>query len=88
MAAPKKPKSAGARTGKAKTRATGSGAVERPATATGPVPIGNGGDVSTAEMIRLRAYEIFVARDGNSGDEVSDWLTAEREIMDKIAPQD
>jgi hypothetical protein len=35
-------------------------------------------------MIRVRAYEIFLGRNGNSGDEVSDWLAAERELLEKL----
>lgn len=37
----------------------------------------------TAEDIRLRAYEIFVARACAPGDEVQDWLQAERELFSK-----
>lgn len=36
----------------------------------------------TAEQIRQRAYEIFLARRGQAGDPVTDWLTAERELTD------
>jgi Protein of unknown function (DUF2934) len=32
------------------------------------------------EEIRRRAYEIFLARDGATGDAVSDWLQAKREL--------
>ncbi len=32
------------------------------------------------EEIRTRAYEIFLARDSSTGDAVSDWLQAEREL--------
>lgn len=32
------------------------------------------------EKIRERAYEIYVARGGQEGDDVSDWLMAEREF--------
>jgi Protein of unknown function (DUF2934) len=35
------------------------------------------------EEIRIRAYEIYVERDGQPGDELSDWLQAEREIESK-----
>jgi outer membrane protein TolC len=31
------------------------------------------------EQMRERAYEIYLARGGQGGDEVSDWLAAERE---------
>ena len=35
-----------------------------------------------AEQVRSRAYEIYCERceDGRSGDAVSDWVTAEREL--------
>ena len=32
------------------------------------------------EEIRLRAYEIYLERGSLSGDEIDDWLQAEREI--------
>ena len=32
------------------------------------------------EEIRLRAYEIYLERGGLPGDEVDDWLQAEREL--------
>ncbi len=38
---------------------------------------------STAEQIRLRAYDIYVSRAGAPGDEVQDWLQAERELRSK-----
>ena len=82
MAAPRKPKSAGMRKGK--TKAT---AAESPATTVLPAANRNGIGTPTAEMIRQRAYEIFIERGGNSGDELSDWLAAEREIMKKLSPQ-
>jgi hypothetical protein len=33
--------------------------------------------------IRIRAYEIFIARADASGDAVQDWLQAERELLAK-----
>jgi hypothetical protein len=33
-----------------------------------------------ANTIRQRAYEIYLARGGQQGDEVSDWLAPEREF--------
>lgn len=39
----------------------------------------------TPEIIRCRAYEIFLVRDGRGGDEVSDWLQAERDLSDAMA---
>ena len=35
----------------------------------------------TVHEIRLRAYEIFVARAGAPGDDVRDWLQAEGELV-------
>jgi len=35
----------------------------------------------TLEDVRLRAYEIFVARGGSHGDDLADWLAAESELM-------
>jgi hypothetical protein len=32
------------------------------------------------EQIRQRAFEIYVSRNGALGDEVQDWLQAEREL--------
>jgi hypothetical protein len=32
------------------------------------------------EQIRQRAYEIYLSREGQEGDEVSDWLAAESEL--------
>jgi hypothetical protein len=34
------------------------------------------------EQIRQRAYEIYQARGGQEGDEVSDWIDAERELKE------
>jgi hypothetical protein len=35
------------------------------------------------EQIRQSAYEIYASRNGASGDEVQDWLLAERELSSK-----
>ena len=37
------------------------------------------------EEIRLRAYEIYLERDGLPGNELDDWLQAEREL-ERAAP--
>ena len=34
------------------------------------------------EEIRLRAYEIYLERNGLPGDELDDWLRAERELQE------
>jgi hypothetical protein len=36
--------------------------------------------IVTTDAIAVRAYEIFLARNGSDGDPVSDWLQAEREL--------
>jgi Protein of unknown function (DUF2934) len=33
------------------------------------------------DEIRLRAYELFLQRDGRPGDPLEDWLRAERELI-------
>lgn len=33
------------------------------------------------EAIRMRAYEKYCSRHGGPGDELSDWLSAERELL-------
>jgi len=35
----------------------------------------------TEDDIRLRAYELYIERGAIPGDEVSDWLQAERELL-------
>ena len=37
----------------------------------------------TTEQIRNRAYEIYVSRGDAPGDELQDWLLAERELLSK-----
>jgi hypothetical protein len=36
------------------------------------------------DAIRLKAYEIYLERNGTAGDEVEDWVTAERIILKKF----
>ena len=38
-----------------------------------------------ADRIARRAYEIFEARDSSEGDELSDWLQAENELLTRMA---
>lgn len=37
----------------------------------------------TTEQIRNRAYEIYISRGDAPGDELQDWLAAERELLSK-----
>jgi Protein of unknown function (DUF2934) len=39
----------------------------------------------TREEIQLRAYQIYLERDGAHGHDVDDWLQAERELSEKYA---
>ena len=41
----------------------------------------------TEQQIRERAYEIFLARGSQEGDQVSDWVAAERELKESNQPQ-
>jgi hypothetical protein len=38
------------------------------------------------EMIRVRAYELFLARGATHGDDLADWLNAERELLGARRP--
>jgi hypothetical protein len=87
MAAPRKPKTAGVRTKKSNPKAASVAKTAAPPAVTPPsdASASNGNGVPSVELIRVRAYEVFLARAGAPGDEVSDWLIAEREIMEKFA---
>ena len=37
--------------------------------------------MSQEERIRIRAYELYMLRNGRNGSEVDDWLRAETEIL-------
>lgn len=39
-------------------------------------------NVADQDLIRIRAYEIYLERGGMPGDELDDWLRAERELQD------
>lgn len=45
-------------------------------------------DLARHEQVRVRAYEIYVQRDGQAGDELSDWLQAEREVESKLGHEE
>jgi hypothetical protein len=40
-------------------------------------------EAPTREEIELRAYQIYVERDGAHGQDVEDWVQAERELVEK-----
>jgi hypothetical protein len=37
----------------------------------------------TTDQIQWRAYEIYLARHGAPGNELQDWMQAERELLEK-----
>jgi len=73
--ATRKPK-ATKRTSSVKTKAT----VFSNGHATASVAATSAAGPVTAEQIRARAYELFLARGGAHGDDLADWLRAEREL--------
>ena len=38
-------------------------------------------EATSLETIRVRAYELFLARGANHGDDLADWFKAERELL-------
>jgi hypothetical protein len=52
-----------------------------------PVPLAFENDVDIAEEIRVRAYELYLARGGAPGSEMDDWCEAEREVLARRAPE-
>ncbi len=47
------------------------------------ITLGNPGDYN--DEINQRAYEIYLQRGDNPGDDISDWLQAEREVKEKYS---
>jgi Protein of unknown function (DUF2934) len=90
MAAPRKPKTAGVRNKKSNPKAASitNKAAAPIATPPSTASASNGNGPPNVELIRERAYEVFLARAGAPGDEVSDWLIAESEILKKFAEHD
>ena len=37
---------------------------------------------ASEEQIRMRAYQLYCERDGKAGDDIADWLRAEREYLE------
>jgi Protein of unknown function (DUF2934) len=89
MAAPRKPRTSGVR--KKKTAAVEVNGVANgspPQAAPAPVdapPINHGGNGLVFTAIQQRAYELFVQRGAEHGHDLSDWLTAEQELKQKLA---
>jgi hypothetical protein len=50
-----------------------------PAATPGTEVVRDDGSRPAADHIRIRAYEIFQARNGEPGDALADWIRAERE---------
>jgi len=48
-------------------------------------PASNGNGFPAREEIERRAYEIYLARGGEPGHELEDWLQAERELREQRA---
>jgi hypothetical protein len=40
--------------------------------------------VPTQEEIELRAYELYLKRGGDNGNELDDWLAAEKELRESL----
>lgn len=58
-----------------------SGAPEQPGLTTpSPEPTGAPQSGPTTEQIAQRAYEIYQSRGGTEGQDIEDWLQAEREL--------
>lgn len=36
------------------------------------------------ERVRKKAYEIYSSRDRSAGDQISDWLTAEKQVRSEL----
>ena len=60
-----------------KTRATASPVVKKPRKAS---------TQPTREEIALRAYHIFLERGSTPGNELEDWIRAERELRQPVKP--
>jgi hypothetical protein len=45
----------------------------------------SGNHAPSHEQIRLRAYEIYLQRDGLGGNELDDWLIAEAELSKEVS---
>ena len=50
-------------------------------------PLDTAAAENTEEEIRRRAYELYLSRGGANGDDVSDWLEAERLVRSRRGPE-
>jgi DUF2934 family protein len=50
------------------------------ATAKDPIPTADPDETRRFEQVRQRAYELYMQRGGAPGDDVDDWLAAERQV--------
>ena len=55
--------------------------IQQPTSLAGPRTVEPKPSTNTEDDVRRRAYELYLERGNNPGDEVSDWLQAERELM-------
>ena len=58
-----------------------------PGVAPAPPQAATTSETPTQDQIATRAYELFMARGGSVGDELDDWLTAERELRQRYIAQ-
>jgi hypothetical protein len=51
----------------------------------GDIQTSSSGGVASEEQIRMRAYELYRERGGKVGDDIGDWLRAEREYREHVS---
>ena len=49
--------------------------------------VGSAGNTDHADHVRRRAYELYVERGGQHGNDFDDWVTAEREVSLRAEPE-
>jgi len=80
---PKAPRANGSSTPKKRTRKTTTEAaipVEQPAMTSTRVAVASQPSLTIEERIRMRAYELYLQRNGSGGSPEQDWLQAQQEI--------
>ena len=63
-----------------RTKSTATETIEKHENNGGALRNGAGNAGSHTDIIRIRAYELFLARGATHGDDLADWFTAEREL--------